>query len=98
MGVLFSEIRSTAQLWLCLRRSLRVTGRGIRRLAQAVPFSMGMTAKRFKTNFKLLRFNKQKRQARRACLLQLWYSGLRSGGEPAGAFRNSILGLQKFKK
>lgn len=28
-----------------------------------------------------------KRQARRACLLQLWYSGLRSGGEPAGAFR-----------
>ena len=75
---------------------LRVTGRGIRRLAQAVPFSMGMTAKRFKTNFKLLRFNKQKRQARRACLLQLWYSGLRSGGSPPGpseiqswVFRNS---------
>ena len=93
---LFSETRSTARLWLRLRRSLRVTGGGIRRLAQAVPFSMGMTAKRFKTNFKLLRFNKQKRQARGLAFFNYGIRACDRAASPPGpseiqswAFRNS---------
>ena len=71
-------------------------GGGIRRLAQAVPFSMGMTAKRFKTNFKLLRFNKQKRQARGLAFFNYGIRACDRAASPPGpseiqswAFRNS---------